>query len=52
MQDILDTLKQASEILARPGINKTSRGLAISLLRSARNRLETFIATLEVQQRS
>lgn len=51
MQDIFDTLKQASEILAKPDVGKTSRGLAISLLRSARNRLETLIATLESQQR-
>lgn len=51
MQEIIDTLSQAGGILAKPDISKTSRGLAITLLRSAKNKLEVLIATLEAQQR-
>lgn len=51
MQEIADLIKRASELLAKPAASRGDRGIAISLLRSAKNRLETTIATLEAGQR-
>jgi hypothetical protein len=51
MQEIADLLQKANALLAKADASKRDRGAAISLLRSAKNRLEALIATLEAQQR-
>lgn len=51
MQEIADLIHQAGAVLAKPDVTKSGRGIAISLLKSAKNRLEALIATLEAQQR-
>ena len=51
MQEIMELMQKAGQLLAKPDASRGDKTSAVNLLKSAKNRLEVFVATLEAGQR-
>lgn len=51
MQEIVDAIKRASELLSNPNGTRRDKSKAIAALEEAYRRLDVLIATLKAQQR-
>ncbi|MBS0241648.1 MAG: hypothetical protein JSS20_05680 [Proteobacteria bacterium] len=51
MQEIVDAIRKASEMLGNPNATRRDKSAAIALLETAYRRLDVLIATLKAQQR-
>jgi hypothetical protein len=51
MQEIIDAIRKASELLSAPNATRRDKSKAIAALEEAQRRLDVLIATLKAQQR-
>jgi hypothetical protein len=51
MQEIVDALKKAADLLSTPNATRKDKRGAIAALEEAQRRLDTLLATLKAQQR-